>query len=112
MKRVIITLVTMVVYIALIVQMAMYDIVKNYFPDTLTEEGYLPDNLYAIHEVTTYAMHLFLVLMLFYIVYSAFSSVVPNSKKYLWVWLIFFGNFLVIPFFWYYYVWNEKQYFK
>jgi hypothetical protein len=33
---------------------------------------------------------------------------VPTAKRGLWAALIFFGNALVIPFFWYWYIWRAN----
>lgn len=87
----------------------MYDFLKNYFPNLLTEKGYLPEYLHGAQDLAFDLTILYLVLVVFYIGYSSLSNSVPISKRYLWAWLILFGHFLTIPFFWYYYVWNEKQ---
>ncbi len=87
----------------------MYDLLRNYFPNLLTEEGYLPEYLHGLHDLAFDLSVLYLALVVFYIGYSALSNAVPKSKRYLWAWIIFFGHFVTIPFFWYYYVWNEKQ---
>jgi hypothetical protein len=46
----------------------------------------------------------FFALVIFYLLYAALGGAVPVDKRWLWFWLILFGHFLVIPFFWYYYV--------
>ena len=43
-------------------------------------------------------------LMVAYAIYAAMSSAVPSSKRGLWIAVIFFGNILVLPIFWFWYV--------
>jgi hypothetical protein len=109
MKRIIITAATLISYLALIVNFEMHNFLEKCFPNLLTEEGYLPEYLHGIHDLAFNLSVLYLVLVVFYIGYSALSKTVTISKRYLWAWLIFIGHFVTIPFFWYYYVWNEKQ---
>jgi len=37
-------------------------------------------------------------------IYTYKSGRVPKTKQHLWVALLIFGNFLVFPFFWYFYI--------
>lgn len=41
-----------------------------------------------------------------YVLFALRSPTVPSSKRSLWVTAIFFGSALVLPFFWYWYVWG------
>jgi len=41
-------------------------------------------------------------------IYAARTRDVPNSKRWLWFALILIGNALVLPFFWYWYVWKPQ----
>ena len=47
-----------------------------------------------------------LALLLFYFLYAIFSPRIPKEKRYLWAALILFGNYIIIPFFWYNYFWK------
>ncbi len=109
MKRIVITIVTLLVYLAVFISLMLPDLIKNYFPETLTEEGYLPEYLYGLYHIALEFSWVYILLVIFYMGYSALSKAAPKGKRYLWTWLILFGHFLTIPFFWYYYVWNEKK---
>ena len=54
----------------------------------------------------------FLALVIFYLIYTVFGNVVPKEKRWLWFWLICFGHFLVIPFFWHCYIWDTNIFSK
>jgi hypothetical protein len=43
-------------------------------------------------------------------VYAARTRNVPDSKRWLWFALILIGNAVVLPFFWYWYVWKPQHY--
>ena len=43
-----------------------------------------------------------------YAVYAAKTRNVPDSKRWLWFALILIGNFAVLPFFWYWYIWKSQ----
>jgi uncharacterized membrane protein (DUF485 family) len=45
----------------------------------------------------------------FFIVLAFRSKAVPSAKRGLWAALLFFGNALVIPFFWYWYIWRAND---
>jgi hypothetical protein len=48
------------------------------------------------------------VIVAFFITFAFRSKAVPTAKRGLWAALIFFGNALVIPFFWYWYIWRAN----
>lgn len=108
MNRVIITLATITSYIVLIVILGMHDFLKYYLPKFLTVEGYLPENLEGVHGLALDLYVFCIVLIAFYVGYAALSDAVPTTKRYLWAWILFLGNYFVIPYFWYYYVWNRE----
>ena len=41
-----------------------------------------------------------------FIIFVLTGSAVPKSKRGLWAALLFFGNLLVLPFFWFWYIWK------
>lgn len=45
-------------------------------------------------------------LLVFYIVHLFKNESIPNDKKALWAIVIFLGNVLAMPVYWYIYVWN------
>ena len=42
-----------------------------------------------------------------FIMFALNSVVVPKGKRWLWAALLLFGNFIVLPFFWYWYIWRS-----
>jgi hypothetical protein len=44
-----------------------------------------------------------------FMVYALRSSAVPSTKRRLWAAVIFLGNMLAIPFFWFWYVWKRDE---
>jgi len=54
-------------------------------------------------------MWIFLGLFLFYFFYATRSDAVPEDKRILWAALIFFGNMLVMPIFWYHYILKNRK---
>ena len=74
-------------------------------PDFVTRENHeiVIPVLNQISDVIVYV--LFFSNMSFFF-FAIFSRVLPKDKKALWIALLFFGNVLVIPFFWYHYIWN------
>ncbi len=109
MKRIIITIATLVAYLAVLISLMLPDLLKKYFPETLTEEGYLSEYLSDLFHIAIEFSWVYVLIVIFYLGYSALSNAAPKGKRYLWTWLILFGHFLTIPFFWYYYIWNEKK---
>ena len=53
------------------------------------------------------SMIILFILFIFYMFYSLLSKAIPKDKKYLWAALLFFGSFIVMPFFWYHHVWKS-----
>jgi hypothetical protein len=43
-----------------------------------------------------------------FIVFALVSSAVPKGKRGLWAAVLFFGNFVAMPFFWFWYVWKTN----
>jgi hypothetical protein len=54
-------------------------------------------------------MLLIWVLIATYIVYLFKTTHVPADKRALWAVVLFLGNMLAMPFFWYLYVWRPLQ---
>ena len=48
-------------------------------------------------------------MLIFYIGHVLKSNRVPQCKKTLWGWVLFFGNIYVIPVYWYLYIWKEPE---
>ncbi len=44
-----------------------------------------------------------------YIVHAYRTDLVPADKKVLWVVILFFGNFIAIPVYWYLYMWRPLK---
>ena len=58
---------------------------------------------FLVHLLT---MLLMFVLMTVYIVHAFRTDLVPNDKKVLWVVILFFGNVVAFPIYWYLYMWR------
>lgn len=101
--KITLTIATVITYVLF----ALYIMIPDYGPKT--EEGYIREDFFLIFEISTYSVVLICVLIIVYIIYAVFAKSVPKEKRKLWGWLIFFGNLLVIPFFWYFYVFKKIQ---
>lgn len=52
-------------------------------------------------------MLLMLGLMIFYVVNAYNSPKLPADKRSIWVIILFFGNIIAMPIYWYQYIWKE-----
>ena len=43
-----------------------------------------------------------------FLIFALTSTAVPRGKRWLWAALLFFGNFIVLPFFWFWYIWRAN----
>jgi hypothetical protein len=50
-----------------------------------------------------------LLLFLIFMIYLGRMKNIDNGKKWLWRGLMFFGNVIAIPIFWYLYIWKERN---
>ena len=50
-----------------------------------------------------------LVLLVIYIVHVFKTDSVPQDKKALWAVVLFLGNMLAMPVYWYLYIWKEHR---
>lgn len=48
-------------------------------------------------------------LLVIYIVHLFKTDRVPNDKKALWAVVLFFGNMLAMPVYWYFYIWPDSE---
>ena len=62
--------------------------------------------IFRIHMIV---MALVLALMAFYIVHLFRSDRVPGDKKALWAVVLFLGNLLAMPVYWYLYMWPKAN---
>lgn len=44
-----------------------------------------------------------------FVAYAITSAAVPNEKRALWIVVLLLGNILVLPFFWYWYIWAPSS---
>jgi uncharacterized membrane protein len=74
-------------------------------PDSImTKEGKLgPFAIGYLVIGNSYVLLLFLI----FLIYLGRMKSMDNEKKWLWRGLMFFGNVLAIPIFWYLYIWKE-----
>lgn len=73
------------------------------FPIENKLAAYLHTNLFSYAVLLTY------VLIIGFIVYTYMSNVVPKNKRHLWASVLFLGNMVALPFFWFYYVWKSTN---
>ena len=60
----------------------------------------------ALHFLTMIGM---LILLVIYLRYLFKTAVVPKDKKTLWAVVLFLGNMISMPIFWYLYVWKQRK---
>ncbi len=63
------------------------------------------DRLFRLHMLV---MALVLALLAFYIVHLFLTPRVPSDKKALWAVVLFLGNLLAMPVYWYLYIWPAR----
>lgn len=73
-----------------------------------TESGGL-DNFDLMFRLHLGTMLLIFALMIFYIVYLFRTPRVPQDKKALWAVVLFMGNMIAMPVFWFLYVWRDSK---
>ncbi len=71
--------------------------------------SFLPWPFFLMFPVVIFINLLYMGLMVFYIIHIINSSRVPHDQQALWVLLLFFLNFLVMPVYWYLYIWREPR---
>jgi hypothetical protein len=71
-----------------------------------SDSGALPLGFAVFFLLHVCAILLSFVLIAFYIVHLFRTNVVPNDKKALWAVVLFLGNFLAMPVYWYLYLWR------
>ncbi len=80
---------------------------------TIPNAGQPPDDFFQHFQVIwrlQILMMLFMVaLMIFYVVHLFRSDRVPADKKALWAVVLFLGNLLAMPFYWYFYIWPRDD---
>ncbi len=50
-----------------------------------------------------------LMLIVFFIIYTYASNVVPKDKKHLWAAVLFLAHIFAFPIFWYHYIWKSTS---
>ncbi|HEY9283512.1 MAG TPA: hypothetical protein VIP46_08665 [Pyrinomonadaceae bacterium] len=62
--------------------------------------------LFALHALTILSV---LGLMIFYMIDAFRNERVAQDKKVLWAVMLFFGNLIAMPVYWYLYIWREPD---
>jgi hypothetical protein len=62
--------------------------------------------IFPLHLLTMLEM---IILLVIYIVYLFKSDRVAQDKKVLWAVVLFLGNIIAMPIFWYLYIWKEPN---
>jgi hypothetical protein len=68
-----------------------------------------PEGFLIIFGLHFFTMIFMIALTIFYIVYLFKTDKVRQDKKALWAVVIFLGNMIAMPVFWYLYVWKEPE---
>lgn len=82
----------------------------SFFADFATSshgKSSVPDAFAYVLVLHLGAMLLTMALTIFYIVHLFRSTVVPNDQKALWAVVLFLGNVIAMPIYWYLQVWRE-----
>lgn len=72
-------------------------------PDAMPE---LFKYVFLLHLLTILGVF---ALLTIYVVHAYRTDLVPADKKVLWVVILFFGNFIAIPVYWYLYMWRPLK---
>ncbi|MEK6602136.1 MAG: hypothetical protein AABZ09_09670 [Candidatus Binatota bacterium] len=72
-------------------------------------QGRSPENFDFLFRLHLGTMLLIFVLLVFYLVYLFRTDRVPSDKKALWAVVLFMGNMIAIPIFWYLYIWGKGK---
>ena len=62
-----------------------------------------------LFRLQMFFMLLVLALLAFYIIHLFRTDRVPNDKKALWAVVLFLGNLMAMPFYWYFYIWPREK---
>lgn len=85
----------------------------RHFPTNPTTAAAPPDeffeNFNTIFRLQLLFMALWVALLAFYIVHVFRTDRVPADKKALWAVVLFLGNFLAMPVYWYLYMWPKAE---
>jgi hypothetical protein len=68
-----------------------------------------PAIMMVILPLHLFTMFLIFALIAFYLFYLFKTDVVPQDKKALWAVVLFLGNMVSMPIFWYLYIWKNLQ---
>ncbi len=71
--------------------------------------GEAPSFMMVIIPLHFFTMFEIIALLAFYIFYLFRTDVVPQDKKALWAVVLFLGNMISMPIFWYQYFWKELK---
>lgn len=63
----------------------------------------------TIFRLQMFSMALILALLAFYVVHLFRTDRVPADKKALWAVVLFLGNLVAMPFYWYFYIWPRAD---
>jgi len=77
--------------------------------DGSTEEGALPTLFMIIFPLHLLTMLLIMGLTVFYMVNVFRNDRVDKDKKVLWAVVLFMGNMIAMPIYWYLYIWREEK---
>lgn len=86
----------------------IFALVMSDFSDTSQKTG-PPAIIWIIFPLHLFTMLEIAVLLVIYIRHVFKTDRVPQDKKALWAVVLFLGNMIAMPVYWYLYIWREEQ---
>jgi hypothetical protein len=94
-------------YILLFICMAFSMIISGFAGGGHPAEP--PFIIWIILPLHFFTMFEMLALIVIYIIHLFKTDRVPQDKKALWAVVLFLGNMIAIPVYWYFYIWRERK---
>lgn len=98
-----------VIYMIFFFVVLILDSLASMFREGANEEGAVPFWLAIILPLHLLTMLLIVLLLVFYITHVFRNDRVDKDKKALWAVVLFLGNAIAMPVYWYLYVWRHKE---
>ena len=80
-----------------------------YFMSSFGDASLTTEEFDARFKLHTYAIFYIWALMAIYIVSVFKSKTLPNEKRTLWAVVLFMGNLMAMPVYWYLYIWQQPK---
>ena len=80
-----------------------------YFVSSFGDTSLTPEEFDARFKLHMYVIFYIWALIAIYIVSVFKSETLPNEKRTLWAVVIFMGNLMAMPVYWYLYIWQQPK---